>query len=364
LRYHVIAGQATKSTDWKVGEDTTLTTEEPFKQVTISKLEDDKVLVKSWRGGAIVKTADVIASNGVVHIVDSVLNVPNDIVDEAKAKNELSTFFAAVTKAGLANALKAKGPYTVFAPTDQAFTDAGVDIDIDSMEPAELAKILNYHVIEGRFKTSDWESTQIKDTLEKPRKLTVTSDDYGVFVGRNRAEVATANIEAWNGVVHTVKKVLAVQDIVEKASDTSTLKKLAAAVAHAGLVNTLKGEGPFTVFAPSDDAFKQKYPNTDGDVSGEDANVVKSLLRYHVIKDQAIFAYDLEQGDNFFESLEAAKQLTVTADLDVGVGGEIIVKTVKVGTANVIVKSVPTWNGVVHIIDEVLELPAGNLAIV
>ncbi|MBB70729.1 MAG: hypothetical protein CMB28_06455, partial [Euryarchaeota archaeon] len=155
-------------------------------------------------------TADVMASNGVIHVIDKVLMPPADLVDitaVAMSTGVHETLVAALAKANLVSALQADGPFTVFAPTDQAFTDAGIDLDTfnDDESIAALADILTYHVYAGAV-----ESSAVTDGLT----VTMLNGDDASFtvadgvVSIEGATVTTADVMASNGVIHVIDKVL------------------------------------------------------------------------------------------------------------------------------------------------------------
>jgi len=137
------------------------------------------------------------------------MTMTKDIV--AIATTDAKTLAAAVKAAGLIETLQGKGPFTVFAPTDAAF--AAIQSDVDNLLKPEnkekLAKILTYHVISGKMEASDLEDGQELTTVEGG-KLTVMVKDGEVTVGN--ARVTAADIEASNGVIHVIDKVLLPKD--------------------------------------------------------------------------------------------------------------------------------------------------------
>jgi len=266
-----------------------------------------------------------------------------DIVDLAVATPTLSKLVEAVTKADLATVLKGDGPFTVFAPTDAAFNAAYPD-GIDKLTKEQVVSLLKYHVISGKVMSADLKDSQTVATLETPKELTITKEGDVVTVGGD-AKVSAADNVASNGVVHIIDKVLTVPlDIVDLAVSVPTLSKLVEAVKKADLATVLKGPGPFTVFAPTDDAFNLAYPQGFGEVPEED---LASLLKYHVINGKVMSAN--LQPTQTVDTLLASKQLTIKKeDVVVTVGGDATVSAAD----NV------ASNGVVHIIDKVLTVPS------
>jgi transforming growth factor-beta-induced protein len=183
--------------------------------------------------------------------------VTDDIVDIATSTGDVSTLAAALEAAGLVPALQGEGPFTVFAPVNSAFADLGtgvVDALLEAGNAELLSRILTFHVVAGTAAFSeDLTDGQMVTTLEG-EQLTIGVSGGSVTV--NGAAVTTADIEATNGVIHLIDEVLVPSvDIVERAVLTAQTQTLVAAVAAGDLVTTLKGDGPFTVFAPINEAF-------------------------------------------------------------------------------------------------------------
>ena len=155
-------------------------------------------------------SADVAASNGVIHVIDKVLRPPADLVDiptVATGTGIHTALVAALAQANLVSTLQGEGPFTVFAPTDQAFTDAGIDLstfDTDE-ENATLVDILTYHVVSGSVLSSDLTDGQVATALNTD-DLTFTVNSDGVKV--NDANVVSADVVASNGIIHVIDKVL------------------------------------------------------------------------------------------------------------------------------------------------------------
>ena len=147
-------------------------------------------------------------SNGDMNEVTQTPTDAGNIVDVAADTPDLSTLVEAVTAADLAETLQGEGPFTVFAPTNEAF-DALPEGELDRLlKPAnqeELANILKYHVVEGEVMSSDLTNGQKAKTLEGG-SLTVTINGQTVKI--NDATVATADVPASNGVVHVIDQVL------------------------------------------------------------------------------------------------------------------------------------------------------------
>merc|ERR1719238_254213 len=201
--------------------------------------------------------ADIGASNGVVHIIDTVLMPPSDIVQLAAGTPDLSTLVAALKAGGLVSALETKGPFTVFAPTNEAFAKLPAATLASLLKPENKAKldaILEYHVVSGAaVYAKDLHDGETVKTLEGQDVEAHVSAD-GVKI--NDSNVIKADIGASNGVVHLIDTVLMPpSDIVQLAAATPDLSTLVTALKAGGLVSALETKGPFTVFAPTNEAF-------------------------------------------------------------------------------------------------------------
>merc|ERR1711915_652721 len=161
-------------------------------------------------GSASVSTPDIDSSNGVIHVIDAVLLPPvPDIVETAISVGSFTVLVEALQTAGLVDALKGAGPFTVFAPTDAAFTALLDSLGVTQAELLardDLADILKYHVLSGSsVMSADLAAAQDVTTLEGS-DLTVTKDGSTVRAGR--ASVSAADISCSNGVIHVIDSVL------------------------------------------------------------------------------------------------------------------------------------------------------------
>jgi transforming growth factor-beta-induced protein len=303
-------------------------------------------------GGATVSAADVDCTNGVIHIIDTVLLPPTHIVGTAVSNGNFKTLVTAVKTAKLVETLSGTGPFTVFAPTDAAFTKALTDLKIDAaalLARKDLGDILKFHVVSGKVLSTDLTDGQKVTTLEGS-ELTVTIKDSVVKVGG--ATVSAADVDCENGVIHIIDTVLLPPkqpNVVEAAIANGSFKTLAAALTEAKLVEALSAEGPFTVFAPTDkafeDAIKALKTTAEDLLKREDLG---DILKYHVHSGAKVMSADLKNDQKVKTLLEKA-ELTVKIDDK---------KVVKINDATVTTADVEASNGVIHIIDKVLLPPA------
>lgn len=277
-----------------------------------------------------------------------------DIVDTAAGVDTFSTLVAAVQAAGLVDALKAEGPFTVFAPTNEAF-GALPEGTLDSLllpeNADQLTRILLYHVVPGALTAADVTSRPFAKTLTANQQLARFSVTDGVASVQN-ANIIDTDIEATNGIIHVIDTVIIPEDlpdIVDTAVNAGTFSLLVTAVQAAGLEETLRGEGPFTVFAPSDEAFGNLPEGTLESLLEEgNLQTLIDILTLHVVPGKLTSP----------EVVESASLPTVNGQaLDVSIMGE----TVQVGGANVTATDIEAGNGIIHVIDTVI-LPQSGLS--
>ncbi|MDT8357167.1 MAG: fasciclin domain-containing protein [Methanomicrobiaceae archaeon] len=267
-----------------------------------------------------------------------------NLVETAVDAGTFTTLVAAVQAADLADTLSGEGPFTVFAPTDDAF-DALPEGTIDELlaEPeGQLKEILLYHVISGRLTAADVvDRTDLMTLLGKRLRIDTTD---GVMV--DGAEVVTTDIECSNGVIHVIDAVMMPKpNIVETAVADDRFETLVAAVIAADLAETLSDETvDFTVFAPTDDAFDALPEGTLDALLMEPGGELTDILLYHVVSGR-LMASDVAAADAL-ETLEGSM-------LDVTVMGE----DVEVDGATVVIVDIECSNGVIHVIDAVMMPP-------
>lgn len=265
----------------------------------------------------------------------------------------LSLLRTAVVRAGLVQTLSSNGTFTVFAPTNDAFAAAGLGSDdkINAVPVDQLKNILLYHVLNTVNSAANIPNGTNEVTTASNAKAYTTKNANGVFV--NGAKVIQADIQASNGVVHLINKVLMPPpgNIVVAAQGNANLSFLVAAVVRASAGNTnvaqvLSGTGPYTVFAPTNAAFQAAGFASIDAINAADPNTLAAILTYHVVQGR-VFSSDLTEGATP-TTLNGGK---VTISLT---GGAKVKGTKNATAANITVTDVVTTNGVVHVIDQVL----------
>ena len=283
---------------------------------------------------------------------------PGTIVDIAVADGRFDTLVAALQAAGLAETLAGEGPFTVFAPTDAAFSrlpEGTVEALLNDI-PA-LTDILLYHVVSGEVLAEQALELGEAETLQG-QSVEITFDEGNILIPGglafvNDARIRITDIQASNGVIHVIDRVIlpsaeaeeeSMGSIVDIAVADGRFETLVAALQAAELVETLSGEGPFTVFAPTDDAFA-KLP--EGTVEGllEDIPALTDILLYHVVSGEVLAADVVE-----LESAETVLGESVSIRVEDG--------NVYINDSMVIITDIMADNGVIHVIDTVLLPPA------
>ncbi|MGE0786688.1 MAG: fasciclin domain-containing protein [Sandaracinaceae bacterium] len=277
----------------------------------------------------------------------------NTIADIAASNPDFSMLLAAATRADLGALLSnPAAELTVFAPTNQAFADSGITMAmIDSMPVAQLTGILTYHAVMGRVTSSDIVAGPVTSAAMSSLILGteggVTINGGNTVVGG--ANVVMADIIADNGVIHVIDRVLLPPTVADLARYAG-LTELSDALASTGLDATLAGAGPFTVFAPTNDAFPDTAPPG-----------LEDILLYHVVSGQVASTAIPTSAPTLSTvtytdagaSREVALSLLFDTSSGVAVNGGSGTGATNLG-GNVVVADVRATNGIVHVIDGVL----------
>ena len=352
LRYHVVPG-INLASDLTAGSLNTLLAGQ-----TIAVTEDNGVVLN---GTTRVVRADIRASNGVIHIVDGVLRVaaeePGTIAEIASDTDDLSILVDALKRvpALLDAAGDAEADLTVFAPTNDAFTafleeDDRFD-DLASIPDEVLTSVLQYHILAGAKLAADLGETE---TTLNDEAISISTTDDGVFINED-VKVTSPNIEASNGVVHLIDKVLLPPSLQQQptiaglAIATDDLSTLVAALQRAPdlLAAADNREESLTVFAPTNAAFTAFLENDPRFASLDDIPdaVLTQVLQYHILASKKLGA-----------DLEATEETLLGADEPLSIDNTdgVVIN----GSVNVTSPNIEAANGVVHLIDQVLLPPS------
>lgn len=281
------------------------------------------------------------ASAGQTCSVSNSKNASASIPEVAMAAGQFGTLLAAVEAAGLAETLSGEGPFTVFAPTDDAFGKLP-DGTVEALlaEPEKLKSILLHHVVPGTMKAEKvLEETAITAAFGQP--IPIVAKESSVMIGG--AGILKTDIAASNGIIHVIDTVMLPENMVGVAASTEDFSTLVAAVKAAGLVDTLSGDGPYTLFAPTNEAFAKLPEGTVEDLlKPENLETLQAVLKYHVVPG-ALKAVDV---------VELKSAATAHGDeLAIDVCEE---KGVIINEARVLKTDIMATNGVVHVIDSVM----------
>jgi uncharacterized surface protein with fasciclin (FAS1) repeats len=283
--------------------------------------------------------------------------VDNSITGIAKTNSNLSILVQALVKADLATTLQGTGPYTVFAPTDAAFTDflkTTPYATINDVPKDVLTQILLNHVVSGKVKSTDLSTSYVKTLAKSASSGTNTMSMYvdltsGVKLN-GVAKVITADVMASNGVIHVVDAVINLPTIVTHATANPNFTSLVGALTKAGqpnFVSILSGTGPFIVFAPTNDAFTAL--NTElapGGIAGVSSANLTKVLQYHVVNGN-ILAASLTEGQ-IVSTLQTPQTFTIQ------LAGGAKIKDANNRISTIIATDVQCSNGVIHVLNKVL----------
>jgi uncharacterized surface protein with fasciclin (FAS1) repeats len=291
-----------------------------------------------------------------------------NIVGVASGNKSFSTLVSLVKKAGLVSTLAEGGPFTVFAPTNQAFAN------LQKQNPALfkqvtsskklLQTVLTYHVIGKRIPaasaiTAAQKNAKIKTVQGEAAALSFKN---GRIVLNGSARVIQPDVKASNGVIHAINAVIVPPSLAKKPAPTKSVVEIAAGgsqfstlvslLQQAKLVETLSGPGPFTVFAPTNEAFdklKATAPETFQAVTSDLALLAK-VLTYHVVAGDIMSkqAIGVAQQNGSVTSV-ANEPIAFSV-----VNGKLTLN----GNSTVTTADVDATNGVVHVIDTVIVPPS------
>jgi uncharacterized surface protein with fasciclin (FAS1) repeats len=286
---------------------------------------------------------------------------PGTIANIVVNSDNFSTLESAVIKADLAATLNSTGPFTVFAPDNAAFTASGITpATLNSLTADQVESILLYHTLASEVKAVNVPAgPNAKVVTASGDSVFVTKNASGVFV--NGVKVTQADIDATNGVIHKIERVLMppVGNIVATAQvPGSGLDSLVKAVVTASTapggdptIVTALQNNTLTVFAPNNAAFTQLLTALGlNNISNIPIGTLVAVLKYHLVPGRA-FSSDLANG-----SLTMAAGGSTTINLTNGsTGGPTITGTGNAGNrSNIVAANIMARNGVVHVIDRVL----------
>ncbi len=370
LTYHVVAGVAAQSGNLSDGG-------------TIATLQGEQITTRLGGGVSIVDatdtaanvvTADVLATNGVVHIIDKVL-LPQaiidalneaaelrDIVDQALSNPNLSSLVAALTEADLVSTLQGDGPFTVFAPSNDAFATflaTNGFASVADIPDDVLRQVLLNHVVAGSFPSTDLSTGYVSTSATAGpggTNLSMFINTEGGVTINGISNVETANVTATNGIIHIVDTVIDIPTVVTFAVADPTFSTLVSALTEltpgtdfAGILSRTEGgngdglDPDFTVFAPTNDAFAAL-------AAIPEESVLTQVLLHHVVSGN-VRSTDLTDG--IMPATLEGDMITINLP---GTGDNIADVTDGAGNTGIgiIAVDVQAGNGVIHVLNQVL----------
>lgn len=327
-------------------------------QQDVVMVQGERTLIQASAAGVLINgsanviTADLTATNGVIHAIDQVI-LPTEyrvavqgpsLVEVAQEAGNFDTLLSLAETVGLTTTLQFLGPYTAFAPTDEAFEELFSVVDPGTLSEEEITFILTYHVLFGEVPSTALDPQQAVETVNE-ELVYITAGDEGVTVNGTSSVIA-ADVEAANGVIHVVDSVLLpnaflnIPGLIQKNYNLTTLLSLAAE--RPDILEALSDpNGSFTVFAPTNEAFEDALAAFP-DLTEEQ---ITEILTYHVIAGATVLSTDLEDG----ATVETLQGENITVNLNDGV---------QINNANVVAADIAGTNGVVHVIDAVILPPS------
>ncbi|MDG1072109.1 MAG: CIA30 family protein [Akkermansiaceae bacterium] len=271
---------------------------------------------------------------------------PSDLVATALSDGRFKTLAKALTSAGLVETLQGEGPFTVFAPTDEAFGKLPAGVISSLLKPEnseELGKILKYHVLAG--------SIRLAGALEAEDAKAITGESISVTFSDGKIKVndstlINSDIQCSNGTIHVIDSVLLPPkpgtDLVAIAKRSGKFSTLLSAVQAAGLSDTLSGASGITILAPTDEAFSKLPKGTlESLLKSENRKTLQEILAMHVLNGK------VSAGD----ALNAKKAMSFSGEpLTFMVKDGLL----KVNSSTIVSTDIVADNGVIHVIDSVL----------
>jgi transforming growth factor-beta-induced protein len=332
LQYHVVSGQGVTTGDMSDGQ-------------TLETMSGDQLTVTvgdtaTYVNGTLIETQNIEASNGVIHVVERTLLGNQGLSARVELTTQTSTLAEALSASSgssAASKIAGGGTYTLFAPTNAGF--GSIETSTLTENSGLLTPLLNYHLVpDQELRAGDLSDGQTVSTADGT-ELTVTVDDQGT-TRINGAAVLTANLRASDGVMHVIDRALVQnQTIAGRTRLESNVSSLENALETAGLLGTLDGSGPYTVFTPNNGAFGPV--DTDTLLNGS-ASLLESVTEYHVVPDQALEASELSDGQTL--TTMDGTDLTVSVD-----GGAVSINGTPIARADL-----QASNGVVHRLGTIL----------
>ncbi len=282
----------------------------------------------------------------------------------------LSAFNAAIKRSGVDQYLQGNGPYTALVPSDAAFSAAGYNgpVGVLTANPTIISRIANYHILDGKYELNRLPFLFNQELRSRGGKIYATHWIKGTdtVLTLNGARVLSKNIPSSNGLIQVTNRVLTpyLHDLLGDAiAAEASITLFSQALSRSGVLATINGAGPYTIFAPTNAAMQALGYTSVQQINTTDIEELKRLVNYHIVKDRR-FIYDyvlsagpsnasvqaMLDGNSVNIKLERASSSSTTFDSISlrGIGNTADVKLQK--------QDILTGNGVLHIIDATLKI--------
>lgn len=302
---------------------------------------------------------------------DEVIATNSNRIGQVLADNfNLTVMNAVMNRSNIAATLNAAGPYTLFAPSDEAFQKAGYSSALSVMGASQplIARIGAYHMLEGKYDLNKMPFLFNQEISSLGGKLYVTRwvKDGDTILTINGSRLLSAGIQASNGYVQVIDRMLEPylhENITAAMAAENQLTLFFQAVQRAGLTELLQGAGPYTVYAPNNAAMITRGYTTLEAIDAADVNEIKALVRYHIVADRRfVNDYILSTGKSARSSQgmldNNAVAITLTPDPQQpgAYNGITLMGTGNTSVTKLVRQDIITGNGVLHITDQVLRI--------
>ena len=282
----------------------------------------------------------------------------NSILQTASATDNLSLFVDAINQTGLENIFSLSGPFTVLAPTNEAF-QALIDSNpawnsLSDIDNSMLSNILLFHVLGVQLTSTDFVDSFITTGATGPNneQISLQIDVSGGIRFNGSATLVTTDIEASNGILHIIDEVMLLPSLEDILLNNAGFSLLVSAFTRDDLamdfLSLLSSAEPFTVFAPTDAAFQELIDaNLDWDSLADiPLDILEPALSYHILEEENV------QSDQLFEGQSIVTIGLDTFNIDLSYGP--VINTTSGQNVDIILPNIQGVNGVVHAIDAVL----------
>lgn len=280
------------------------------------------------------------------------------IVEIATGDDDFDSLVVALVRADLVDALSGDGPFTVFAPTNEAFVALLDELELDGIGQIDLdvlTSVLLFHVVSGKVESTDLSTGYVK-TLNATGPGETKPDLYvdlssGVKLNGS-SNVETPDVMASNGVIHVIDAVMLPPSIVDLALSNSNFSILVDLLVRADLVDALKADGPFTVFAPTNAAFADlltelDYADVDALIAGLGIDFVAKVLKNHVVSGANVLSSTLTDGQVITPLDGSAFTIEIS-------GSTVTIEDANDRVSGIVIVNVQGTNGVIHVINKVI----------